>query len=102
MQFSAPMGKAFTTKDAGLDDTIDSDADASGYTAFFTVAAGQSPTDIDAGLVTQAAPNSPPMAMSDSATASMRTRASWPLPLALEFAGERHFLGERRRMKRSC
>lgn len=46
----AGSGLVFTTQNAGSDDNADSDVDASGATATFTVASGQNRTDIDAGL----------------------------------------------------
>jgi hypothetical protein len=45
-----PAGFIFTQQDAGTDDAVDSDADASGKTNCFTINAGQNRTDIDAGL----------------------------------------------------
>lgn len=56
--FRAPVGATatpyvFTTKDANSNtqDTLDSDANASGVTDVFTLTAGQNRTDLDAGLV---------------------------------------------------
>lgn len=46
-----PDDYAFTTRDAGSDDTIDSDTDLSGQTAVFTLFLGQTKMDVDAGLV---------------------------------------------------
>jgi autotransporter-associated beta strand protein len=48
--FHVPAGYAFTTKNAGGDSTLDSDANASGVTAMFTLAAGAVRTDLDAGV----------------------------------------------------
>ena len=46
-----PQGFVFTTKDAGTDDTKDSDADATtGRTPTVTLAAGQNNRDLDAGV----------------------------------------------------
>ena len=49
--FGLPTGYAFTVRDAGTDDTKDSDADGSGKTGVITLAAGQDRLDVDAGLV---------------------------------------------------
>ncbi|MEN6494052.1 MAG: SdrD B-like domain-containing protein, partial [Thermoguttaceae bacterium] len=50
--FRAPVGyNTVSPKDAGGNDTTDSDADASGVTAIFTGTAGQNNTSLDAGLV---------------------------------------------------
>ena len=52
VRFLPPVGQSFTARDAGLDDTVDSDADpAMGFTAVFPLAAGQSDLTRDAGLV---------------------------------------------------
>ena len=52
VEFAPKSGWTFTTKDAGDDDALDSDADpATGRTAPFTVAAGQTDLTLDAGLV---------------------------------------------------
>lgn len=51
VKFVAPDGTAFTTKDAGGDDTRDSDVDAEGVSASFFVVADTKTTDIDAGIV---------------------------------------------------
>ena len=48
--FTAPSGYVFSTQDAGGDDAIDSDADASGQTANFTLVADTTNATIDAGL----------------------------------------------------
>ncbi|MBN8545883.1 MAG: choice-of-anchor A family protein [Ignavibacteria bacterium] len=51
VKFSQVTGFIFTTKDAGSDDALDSDADPSnGKTACFTLAAGENKTTVDAGL----------------------------------------------------
>ncbi|MBX9583903.1 MAG: carboxypeptidase regulatory-like domain-containing protein [Gemmataceae bacterium] len=47
--FSPDSFSTFAARDAGSD-TVDSDADASGRTALFTLVAGQVRTDVDAGL----------------------------------------------------
>jgi len=49
--FPPPVGYTFTTQDAGSDDSLDSDANASGVTAIFTLNPYQNRTDLDAGLV---------------------------------------------------
>ncbi len=52
VQFVAPNGYDFTTRDAGSNDTIDSDASQStGKTQVVTLAAGEFNTSLDAGLV---------------------------------------------------
>ncbi|MBN1394825.1 MAG: pre-peptidase C-terminal domain-containing protein, partial [Pirellulales bacterium] len=53
--FHAPVGYAFTDADVGggANETIDSDADADGYSELFTLAAGEFNGDLDAGLVGQ-------------------------------------------------
>ncbi len=57
VEFEAPPGFAFTAPNVGTDDAIDSDADpSSGQTATFEVtSAGEVFTDIDAGLISDAA-----------------------------------------------
>jgi hypothetical protein len=50
VEFVAPSGLTFTLKDVGSNDTIDSDANASGLTAVFTLSASEANVDIDAGL----------------------------------------------------
>ncbi|NQU41231.1 MAG: DUF11 domain-containing protein [Lentisphaerae bacterium] len=50
VEFAAPTGSTFTTVDAGSDDSIDSDAGASGLTAVFLLAAGATNQTVDAGL----------------------------------------------------
>ena len=51
VQFQPPSGQLFTLRDAGINDTIDSDADpATGLTAVIPLAAGQSDLKWDAGL----------------------------------------------------
>ncbi len=54
--FRSPVGYSFTSQDAGTDDALDSDADASGATPTFQLAAGQNQAGWDAGL-TGAAPS---------------------------------------------
>ncbi|MEW6487391.1 MAG: SdrD B-like domain-containing protein [Thermodesulfobacteriota bacterium] len=49
--FAAPTGYEFTLPNQGADDTIDSDANASGMTGCVTLASGDSNLDVDAGLV---------------------------------------------------
>jgi uncharacterized membrane protein YqhA len=49
--FRTPVGYTFTTKDAGSDDALDSDADSTGVTGMFTLSAGQTVITCDAGLV---------------------------------------------------
>ncbi|MCI9888961.1 carboxypeptidase regulatory-like domain-containing protein [Micrococcales bacterium 31B] len=52
VQFVAPEGQVFTTANAGSDDVIDSDADATtGKTGQYTLAAGEQNLTVDAGLV---------------------------------------------------
>ena len=52
VQFVAPTGQVFTLADQGVDDTRDSDANrTSGTSPPITLAAGQSNTTVDAGLV---------------------------------------------------
>jgi len=51
LAFRTPVGYTFTTKDAGSDDTKDSDADSTGATAMFTLVPGQTDSTRDAGLV---------------------------------------------------
>ncbi len=48
--FTAPTNYAFSPKDQGGNDTLDSDANASGQTDTFSLALSQNRTDIDAGL----------------------------------------------------
>jgi hypothetical protein len=49
--FRAPVGFTFTTKDAGGNDALDSDAGSTGVTAIFTISAGQTETNLDAGMI---------------------------------------------------
>ena len=49
-QFTALGGYSFTVQDAGADDAVDSDADATGLTAPFVIAAGVPDDTIDAGM----------------------------------------------------
>jgi hypothetical protein len=52
LRFGTPPGMLPTPhRDAGLDDTLDSDIDANGMTALFTLGAGQVRRDLDAGFV---------------------------------------------------
>ena len=50
VQFASPAGYVFTTKNAGTDGEVDSDADASGRTAFTALTAGENDLSWDAGL----------------------------------------------------
>ena len=50
VKFVAPDGSVFTKKDAGADDSRDSDVDDSGVSNVFSVVKDQKTTDIDAGL----------------------------------------------------
>jgi len=49
--FRAPVGYSFTVANVGTDDTLDSDADASGRSGLFTLAAGQTDSRFDVGLL---------------------------------------------------
>jgi subtilisin-like proprotein convertase family protein len=51
VEFVAPAGYSFASKDQGGDDTIDSDANSNGRTDQFSVVAGQIDSSRDAGLV---------------------------------------------------
>ncbi|RYD19763.1 MAG: hypothetical protein EOP88_17755 [Verrucomicrobiaceae bacterium] len=51
LRFTHPVEIPTAWKDAGSDDTLDSDIDADGYTDLFTIAAGEVRRDIDAGFV---------------------------------------------------
>ncbi|MBK7865849.1 MAG: choice-of-anchor A family protein [Ignavibacteriales bacterium] len=52
VKYILPSGYTFTTKDAGIDDSKDSDADpVTGKTSCFTVASGQNISTIDAGML---------------------------------------------------
>jgi hypothetical protein len=52
VRFTAPVGCAFTTKDVGANDAVDSDADpATGKTALTTLSPGENDLSWDAGLV---------------------------------------------------
>ncbi|MCG2683351.1 MAG: GEVED domain-containing protein, partial [Planctomycetales bacterium] len=55
--FRSPAGYTFTNANVGgdVDDTIDSDANSSGFTSLFTLGAGGVKDDLDAGLVGSAA-----------------------------------------------
>jgi uncharacterized repeat protein (TIGR01451 family) len=48
--FTGPAGYVFSLRDQGGDDSVDSDADASGQTGIFTVTSGETKDDVDAGL----------------------------------------------------
>ncbi|MDH3306780.1 MAG: carboxypeptidase regulatory-like domain-containing protein [Acidimicrobiia bacterium] len=50
VRFTAPSPWLYTAADQGSDDTVDSDAGASGLSPVFTLAAGQANTTIDAGV----------------------------------------------------
>lgn len=50
VQFTNPNGTEFTFQNVGSDDTVDSDADASGLSDSFTVVDGETVENIDAGL----------------------------------------------------
>ena len=55
VEFVSPSGFAFTHKDQGTDDTIDSDPNqATGITDLFTLTPGQTNNAIDAGIVAEA------------------------------------------------
>lgn len=51
LQFTPPTGYAFTTEDAGANDTVDSDADATGNTTIFSLPDGITDDTHDAGMV---------------------------------------------------
>lgn len=51
LQFVAPSGYSFTLQGQGTDNTLDSDADASGLTAVLSLAFNENRTNIDAGLI---------------------------------------------------
>ncbi len=51
LEFERPTGYLFTTRNAGVDDALDSDADPAGATAGFTLAYGETTFDWDAGLL---------------------------------------------------
>ena len=54
LEFVAPSGMAWTRVDSGSEETLDSDVEpATGRTGVFTVVAGQTDTNWDAGLVAQ-------------------------------------------------
>ncbi|HEB64309.1 MAG TPA: DUF11 domain-containing protein [Chloroflexi bacterium] len=50
LDFDLPSGYSFTTQNAGGDDALDSDVDASGQTVVFSLTAGETNNDFDAGL----------------------------------------------------
>jgi len=52
--FTQPDDYSFTMRDSGTDDTVDSDVDMTGRTNDFSLAPGQSNSDIDAGFYQQA------------------------------------------------
>jgi hypothetical protein len=54
--FRAPVGFVFTTQDAGGNDALDSDADATGRTGLFSLLEGENSASMDAGIV-GSAPN---------------------------------------------
>ncbi|NBZ87707.1 SdrD B-like domain-containing protein [Stagnihabitans tardus] len=61
---SSAQGRAFVAANAGGDDTIDSDANATtGVTGIVSVLAGQTTKDVDAGVYL---PNDPPVALDDA------------------------------------
>jgi uncharacterized repeat protein (TIGR01451 family) len=49
-----PAGTVFTSADAGVDDALDSDVNASGQSGLITLVAGQANTSVDAGIFTPA------------------------------------------------
>ena len=51
VQFVAPNGSVLSTANVGGNDLIDSDAGAGGYTGCYTLAAGETNTSVDAGVV---------------------------------------------------
>jgi hypothetical protein len=51
LQFIAPDGNQFTAQAQGTEPKLDSDVDASGLTAFFTVGDDPAKLGFDAGLV---------------------------------------------------
>ncbi|MGB0902300.1 SdrD B-like domain-containing protein [Halocynthiibacter sp.] len=51
VRFSAPDGHIATERNSGSDDTIDSDINASGETAQFTLGDGEKKLDVDAGFI---------------------------------------------------
>ena len=51
VKFVAPVGYSLTTQDAGALDTLDSDANAAGFSPVVALAVGESNQTIDAGLV---------------------------------------------------
>lgn len=51
LHFVAPPGYEFTAANQGGDESLDSDADAAGFTDLFSLAVGQIHSDLDAGLV---------------------------------------------------
>jgi uncharacterized repeat protein (TIGR01451 family) len=71
---TAPAGSTFSPQAAGADRATDSDGNATGVTAAFTLASGQSRTDIDFGLCT-AAPTPTPSPVATPATPIARQPA---------------------------
>ncbi|MEM1384003.1 MAG: SdrD B-like domain-containing protein [Pseudomonadota bacterium] len=53
VRFTTPEGKVFTQQNIGDDDSIDSDADASGLTGVISLGVGEHISDVDAGLKDQ-------------------------------------------------
>ncbi len=51
VRFDNPTGLDFAGQDAGGDDAVDSDVDATGTTGLISVVAGETTADVDAGLV---------------------------------------------------
>ncbi len=51
VSFDLPAGSEFTTPDASTDETVDSDANASGITPIVTLTSGENNTSIDAGII---------------------------------------------------
>ncbi|MCR0980779.1 SdrD B-like domain-containing protein [Roseomonas populi] len=52
VQFVGPAGTAFTTRNAGTDDTVNSDASGNGRTPLFSLTSGDSITNLSAGIFT--------------------------------------------------
>ncbi|MFM1767855.1 MAG: hypothetical protein RJA22_384 [Verrucomicrobiota bacterium] len=50
VRFTSPAGSVFTTPNVGVNDAIDSDADAAGLTACFSLALGETNLTLDAGF----------------------------------------------------
>jgi hypothetical protein len=62
ISFTEPMSYVFTLQDQGGDDTIDSDTDAAGRTAVFTVQSNESTQSWDAGVYEEPGPTPTPTA----------------------------------------